>query len=266
MARRLSSHHLSEFIAQLGRWKAMPKSNFARSVIAARDEVYDVELSGNLSDVIASEFAHLGSDIGQLDFLTRLSDNQLIVRKYRGDERMGQGPIICLVDTSASMKSKDRHGSTRELFAKGTALAMLDQARAEKRDFVGIIFAADKTATVVYRFPKGQGDIDQVLEFTSKFLGGGTDYERPLNLAMDLLEETELQDGDLVLLTDDECKVSDEWLVGFKARKDKKNTRLWGLALGLKQPGSTLESLADNVRSIEDFTDPSQVADMVRTI
>lgn len=269
MARRLGNHHLSEFIRELGRWKAMQKAQYAKKVTAARDEVYDVELVGELSDVLASEYAHLGSDVGRLDFLVRMGERQLVGKKYRGVERQGKGAIICLVDTSSSMKSKDRHGATRELFSKGMALAMLDQARAERRDFVGIIFA-NATSQRVFRFPGGQGDIEQVLAFTETFLGGGTDFQAPLDMAMDLLEEEFSSErrakGDLVLLTDDECRVTPQWAEAFKARKNKLGARLFGLSLGMKQPGSTLTQLSDNVRAVQEFVDPMQVADIIRTV
>lgn len=269
MARRLSNHHLSEFVKELGRWKAMQRAQYAKRVTAARDEVFDVELGGHLPDIIAAEYAHLGSDLGRLDFLVRMSEGQLISKKYRGEERQGQGAIICLVDTSSSMKQQDRHGKTRELFSKGMALAMLDQARAEKRDFVGIIFA-NGTKQKVFRFPKGQGDIDTVLAFTETFLGGGTDFQRPLDMAMDILEEEFSSErkakGDLVLLTDDECRVTPEWAAAFQQRKARLGARMFGLALGMRQPGSTLTQLSDNVRAVQEFVDPSQVADIIRTV
>lgn len=269
LAAKLQSHSLSQYIKELGRWKAMQKAQYAKRVTHARDEVYDVELVGDLADVLPAEFAHLGSEMGRLDFLTRMGERQLVGKKYRGTERAGQGAIVCLVDTSSSMRSQDRHGVTRELFSKGMALAMLDQARAEKRDFIGILFA-NATRQKVFRFPGGQGSIDQVLDFTGTFLGGGTDFQAPLDMAMDLLEE-ELSSanragGDLVLLTDDECRVTPEWAAQFKARKDKSGARLFGLALGMKQPGSTLAQLSDNVRAVQEFVDPHQVADIIRTV
>lgn len=269
MARRLSNHHLSEFVKELGRWKAMQRAQYAKRVTAARDEVYDVELTGNLSDVIAAEFAHLGSSIGTTDFLVRMSERQLLGKKYRGEERQGQGAIFCLIDTSSSMKSKDRHGRTRELFSKGMGLAMLDQARAERRDFVGILFA-NATKQKVFRFPNGQGDISQVLAFTETFLGGGTDFQAPLDMALEMIEADFVSErkakADIVLLTDDECKVEPSWLAAFKIRRDKTGVRVFGLALGMAQPGSTLTQLSDNVRAIQEFAEPHQVADIIRTV
>lgn len=269
MARLLQSHHLSEFVQELGRWRAMQKAQYAKRTVKARDEVYDVELTGNLPDVIASELAHLGSDMGRLDFMIRMSEGQLLGKKYRGKERQGQGGIFCLIDTSSSMKQKDQGGKPRELFAKGTGLAMLAQARAEKRDFVGIVFSTVGKIKV-FHFPKGESDLQQVLDFTSTFLAGGTDFQGPLDLAMELIEKDFNTEGrakaDMVLITDDECKVTAEWEAQFKARKDKTGVRLFGLALGMKQPGSTLTKLSDNVRAINEFADPAQVNDLIHTI
>lgn len=269
LAQRLRSHPLSKFIKELGRWRVMGQVQRAKKVIQARDEVYDVELSNRLPDMLASEVPMLATGPGRLDFLVRYSEGRLLTKKYRGTEQIGQGAIIACIDTSGSMKKTDVHGLPREFFAKGMGLVMLDQARAEKRDFVGIIFA-DSSRQKVFHFPKGEGDIEDVLSFTETFFSGGTDFERPLTLAMDILEDQFSSEhkakGDIVFITDDECKVSTDWMRSFQARKERLNFRVFGLAVGMARPGSTLEALSDNVRAVQEFVDPSQVADIVRSI
>lgn len=269
LAQRLRSHRLSKYIKELGRWRVMGQVQRAKRITPARDEVYDVELSGRLPDMLASELPLLATEPGRLDFLIRLAENRLLSKKYRGVELVGQGAIICCVDTSASMKKADQHGLPRELFAKGLALTMLDQARTEHRDFVGIIFANERNQRV-FHFPKGEGAIEDVLAFTELFFAGGTSFEQPLDLAMDVLEQQFSAEhkakGDIVLVTDDECAVSVPWMRTFQARKERLGFRVFGMALGMEQPGSTLDALSDNVRSVNDFIDPSVVADVVRAI
>lgn len=84
--------------------------------------------------------------------------------------------------------------------------------------FVGILFsfsAADKLQ--VFCFPADRSaDITQVLDFAATYLGGGTSYQRPLSPAGELLAE-EFKDttrarGDILMLTDDDCGVTETWL------------------------------------------------------
>lgn len=268
-ARRMRNSESKNWFRQLGRWKTMQKAQYAKKVADARDEVYDVTTTGHLPDVMPAEFAHLATEPGKIQFMVRLSERQLLGLKYRGTEKIGQGAICLLVDTSGSMKKADVRGETREVFAKGMALAMLDQARAEGRDFVGIIFAnADNQR--VWHFPKGQGSFEDVMDFAELFFGGGTDFQIPVDLATDILakqlsEEGKAQ-GDLVILTDDDCAVSPEWLAEYQAKKNRLGFRTFGVAVGTTKPGGTLTQLSDDVRGVTEFFDPLVVADIVRSI
>ena len=268
-ARRLKNHRLKDWVKELGRWKAMRAAQYAKKVAAARDEVFDVTHTGHLPDVLPSQFAMLSTQPGTIDFLQRLTERQLLGLKYRGKEKIGQGALIVLMDTSSSMKQTDTKGSPREVFCKGMGLAMLDQARDEKRDFVGIIFG-NASHQRVWHFPKGQGCFDDVLDMTELFFGGGTDFQVPLDLAMDILEKQynheALAKGDIILITDDDCAVSAQWFTAYQLRKAKLDFRTFGVAVGMARAGGTLTKLSDDVRSVLEFHDPSVVADIVRTV
>jgi uncharacterized protein with von Willebrand factor type A (vWA) domain len=268
-AKRMKNHRLKEWVNVLGRFKMLRVAEYAKKVAHARDEVYGVTFTGDLHDVLPSEFVHLATEPGRLQFLQQLSERKLLGRKYRGKDKVGQGALIVLMDTSSSMRRTDGLGCTREVFCKGLGLAMLDEARDQGRDFVGIIFGpAGKHE--VWHFPKGRGSFDDVLDMTEKFMGGGTDFQVPIDLGVDILEQQfndeHLAKGDLILLTDDDCAVTPKWLAQFQERKAKLGFRFYGVALGLPRPGGTLTTLSDDVRSITEFHDPSVVADIFRTV
>lgn len=272
LASALRRNRLNEFRKLIGRFRVMGEAQRSKKVEYARDEAYDVELSDRLPDVLASEFAMLTNEHTRLDFLERLAESQLLSKKYRGIEKIGQGSIICLVDNSGSMAvgaaSRDRSGLSREAFAKAFALALLDQARAADRDFVGINFSSSNQISV-FRFPKGKGDINLVLQFIEEFFGGGTDFMQPLDLAVDILEaefnDAGLMRADLVMITDDDCRVTPQWLAKYQTRKEKLGFRTFGVAVGTNA-GNALASLSDNVRSVFEFADPMQVADIMRVV
>ena len=272
LASALRRNRLNDFRKLIGRFRVMGAAQRAKKVEYARDEAYDVELSDRLPDLLATEWARIANVHTRLTFLSDLAEGNLLVRKYRGVEKIGQGSIIALIDNSGSMSvgaaARDRGGLTREAWAKAFALTLLDQARASNRDFVGINFSSANQQSV-WRFPKGKADIYQVMAFIEEFFNGGTNFERPLDLAVDILE-AEFNDAgtmraDLVMITDDDARVSDQWLARYQARKDKLGFRTFGVAVGMNA-GNALGSLSDNVRSIFEFGDPMQVSDIIRTV
>lgn len=191
----------------------------------------------------------------------------------RGERPTGRGAVIACVDTSHSMYAAGPGGVTREAWSKACALALLDQVRHAGRDFVGILFSAEDRIQV-FRFPAGRSaGIEQVLDFAETFLGGGTSYQAPLTVARELLEE-EFDDatstrGDIVMITDDECGVTEEWTRGWNDARRVLGFRLFGLAVGAPgaaEAGSVLDALCDNLRSIEDLTDVHAAADLFRLI
>jgi uncharacterized protein with von Willebrand factor type A (vWA) domain len=273
LAERLRTGRLGQWAELIGRFRQMARGECARKVENAAGELVGVTLGNDLSRVIPSELANLGLPELRAVFAARYAAGELMLYDSQGEQTTGQGAIIACVDTSHSMYEAGPGGVTREAWAKACALALLDQARRAKRDFVGILFsAADKIQ--VFRFPAGQpAGIAHVLDFAETFLGGGTSYQRPLTAASELLQE-EFNDaartrGDIVMITDDECGVTEEWMRGWNDAKHLLGFRVFGVAIGAPraaEASSVLDALCDNLRSIEDLTDVHAAADLFRVI
>ncbi|MGW1813669.1 VWA domain-containing protein [Streptomyces sp. NPDC002125] len=273
LAERLRDGRLSQWAELIGRFRQMAAGERARRVENTTGELVGVTLGDDLSRVIPSELAGLGVPALRAVFAARYAAGELMLYDSQGEQTTGRGAIIACVDTSHSMYAAGPGGVTREAWAKACALALLDQARHAERDFVGILFsAADKIQ--VFRFPAGQpAGIDRVLDFAETFLGGGTSYQTPLSAAGELLE-AEFDDaararGDIVMITDDECGVTEEWMRGWNDSKRRLGFRVFGVTVGAPgaaAAGSVLEALCDNLRSVEDFTDVHVAADLFRVI
>lgn len=273
LAERLRTSRLAQWAELIGRFRQMAVGERARKVENTAGELVGVTLGNDLSRVIPSELAGLGVPELRAVFAARYAAGELMLYDSQGEQTTGKGAIIACVDTSHSMYAEGPGGVTREAWAKACALALLDQARHAKRDFVGILFsAADKLQ--VFRFPADRpAGIDRTLDFAETFLGGGTSYQRPLTAARELLEE-EFNDaarkrGDIVMLTDDECDVTEEWTRGWNDAKHLLGFRVFGVAIGTPpaaEAGSVLDALCDNLRSIEDLTDVHAAADLFRVI
>ncbi|MPY58405.1 VWA domain-containing protein [Streptomyces spongiae] len=273
LAERLRTSRLAEWAELIGRFRQMADGERARKVENASGELIGVTLGNDLSRIIPSELANLGLPELRAVFAARYAAGELMLYDSQGEQTTGQGAVIACVDTSHSMYEAGPGGVTREAWAKACALALLDQARHAGRDFVGVLFsAADKLQ--VFRFPADQpADIARVLDFAETFLGGGTSYQRPLSAAGELLEE-EFNDasrarGDIVMLTDDDCGVTEEWMRGWNDAKHRLGFRVFGVAIGsprAAEADSVLDALCDNLRSIEDLTDVHAAADLFRVI
>ncbi|MFI7501701.1 vWA domain-containing protein [Streptomyces sp. NPDC049687] len=273
LAERLRSDRLARWAELIGRFRQMADGERARKVENATGELVGVTLGNDLSRVIPSELAGLGLPELRAVFAVRYAAGELMLYDSQGEQATGQGAVIACVDTSHSMYEAGPGGVTREAWAKACALALLDQARHAGRDFVGILFsAADKIQ--VFRFPADQpAEIAQVLDFAETFLGGGTSYQTPLSAAGELLEE-EFNDaartrGDIVMITDDDCGVTEEWMRGWNDAKHRLGFRVFGVAVGaprVAEADSVLQALCDNLRSIEDLTDVHAAADLFRVI
>ncbi|MFT9480314.1 vWA domain-containing protein [Streptomyces sp. Mo3] len=273
LAERLRSGRLAQWAELIGRFRQMAGGERARKVENATGELVGVTLGDDLSRVIPSELANLGLPELRAVFAARYAAGELMLYDSQGEQATGQGAIIACVDTSHSMYEAGPGGVTREAWAKACALALLDQARHAGRDFVGVLFsAADKIK--VFRFPSGRpAGIARILDFAETFLGGGTSYQAPLTAARELLEEefndTARTRGDIVMITDDECGVTEEWMRGWNEAKHQLGFRVFGVAIGAPraaETGSVLEALCDNLRSIEDLTDVHAAADLFRVI
>ncbi|CAL9293464.1 Protein ViaA [Streptomyces sp. SudanB66_2053] len=274
LAERLRSGRLAAWADLIGRFRRMAAGERARRVENATGELVGVTLGDDLSRVIPSELAVLGVPELRAVFAARYAAGELMLYDSRGEQSTGRGAIVACVDTSHSMYAQGPGGITREAWSKACALALLDQARQAGRDFVGILFsAADKLQ--VFRFPAGRpAPVTEVLDFAETFLGGGTDFQRPLGTAAKILEE-EFDDasrarGDIVLITDDACEVSENWTRLWNAAKRRLDFRLFGIAIATPgtatASGSVLESLCDNLRTVDDLTDVHTTADLFRVI
>ncbi|MFF8584968.1 VWA domain-containing protein [Streptomyces althioticus] len=274
LAERLRSGRLARWAELIGRFRQMAAGERARKVEHATGELVGVTLGDDLSRVIPSELAVLGVPELRAVFAARYTAGELMLYDSRGEQGSGKGAVIACVDTSHSMYAEGPGGITREAWSKACALALLDQARHAGRDFVGILFsAADKLQ--VFRFPGDRpAPVTDVLDFAETFLGGGTDFQRPLGTAAKILEEefdsASRARGDIVLITDDACEVSENWTRLWNEIKRRLDFRLFGVAIATPDTatasGSVLESLCDNLRTVDDLTDVHTTADLFRVI
>lgn len=249
LARRIQNKKkLRELAEKVGRFVRLALAEQARKIIHGTDEVHDVILGNDLGRVLASEIAELSHPVLKRNFYRRYSESELFQYELRGTEKVARGAIICMIDSSGSMTG------SRETWAKAVGIALLNIAHKQKRDFVGMIFGSANELKE-WHFPKGSGPPNDVLDFAEFEYQGGTDFQTPITRAIEVLQKQYNDDramkGDLVLITDGECAVSDEWRDRYFNAKNELAFRFYSCLIGVRS--GTLDVLSDQIYPISEL-------------
>ena len=257
-ARIQNNETLRQLADKVGRMVRFAMGEQARKIVHGRDEVYDIELGNDISQVLPSELATLADDDSAVLFFKKFTEKELMQYKLRGTEKVAKGAIVCMIDTSGSMYGHP------ETWAKAVGIALLNIAAKQGRDFYGILFSSAHDALQEFHFPKGIADIEQVLDFAEFMYGGGTDFEKPIGRGVEVLQEQynndDAQKGDLVLITDGESYVSDDWRDRYFNAKDLLAFRMYGCLIGVHS--DTLNVLADQTYRITDLAHGGDAKDI----
>lgn len=256
MAAKLAgSQRLREMAKLIGRFQRIALTEQALKITHSPDEIYEVELGDDLGRVLPSEFTYLADDDTETIFYKKFIERELMQYRIRGKEKVGQGAIIVCIDTSGSMSGAP------DTWAKAIGLALLAVANKQKRDWYGILFGAEQDPLIEFSFPNGQADPEKVLEFAESGTWGGTDFEKPMGRAVQVLKqqfnEEGAKKGDIVFITDGECAVSPEWLDAYLDDKAEIAFRTYSCLIGVNS--GPLAAMSDHIYRITDFVEPGQM-------
>jgi uncharacterized protein with von Willebrand factor type A (vWA) domain len=93
------------------------------------------------------------------------------------------------------------------------------------------------------------------LDLAEYFPGGGTDFQTPLDSALECLEQSRFKKGDIVFITDGECQVSPEWADQFRQQKEKLGFSLFSILIDVGSSSlGTLKEFSDRITTIKQLT------------
>ena len=263
MAQRMNNDKFRRIARLFGPMSRMAFAEQKRKTQHSRDEIYDVEMGGDLSNVLPTELLCLDDEDLEYDFFRRYVEQGLLQYKLQGVEKIAKGGIIFNEDGSGSM------GGDREIWAKAVGLCLLHIAKSQKRSFYGIHFGGPGMIKEFdFRDPRNI-ELESVIEFAELFFAGGTDFVTPLSRSLDLmLEEYAAKGcvkGDIVFCTDGMCGVPDAWLAKFKEEQERLGFRVWGIVIGGSPDSEPLKSICDGrVFTIKDLMSGDEARDMFR--
>lgn len=244
-----SSDKMRQLAKLVGKFKRLAVSTQRTKIKKASTEVYDVVRGSDLDRVLPTEFDNLAHPLMKLDFYKRYVEENLLIYEKKDKEKVGKGPIIVCCDNSGSMDG------SKEFWSKAVALALLEIAKLQKRNYACIHFGAANEPIKLIEVPSGKASFEKAVEIGSYFLNGGTDFMKPLNEATNLIEKQEFKKSDIVFITDGECSVSDEFLRKFQETKKTKAFKVIPILVDMESTTpSTVAEFSDDVQFVSELS------------
>ena len=253
LGRRLARNRkLGELARLVGRFKQDARALRRKTLDRGVTEAYDVERGADLGRLIPSELLALHHPQLRVDFHRRLLEGAVLQYRLREDEQKGKGPMVVCIDVSSSMQGD------KELWAKAVSLTLMDIARRQRRLFRAVLFSSGPESMKVIdlnRERRYQPELPKVIELAEYFPGGGTDFQAPIDAAIELIADKKLKRGDIVVITDGECQVAPEWLADLKERKEELQFSIFAVLVDVGSSDlSTLAQFSDRVTSVSKLT------------
>lgn len=243
---------LKKLARMVGRMKdqalALRRKIFERT----NEEMFEVGMGSEVSRLLPHELLTLNHPGLRKDFARRFVDNELLLYSLRGIEEKGKGPVVVCLDGSSSMMGD------KEIWAKALTLTLLEIARRQRRMFRVLCFSSAETPLQTFDLnPRERYSVDTgtVMKLAEYFPGGGTDFETPLNAALDCLRQARFKRGDIVFITDGECQVSPEWANNFRADKEAMGFSLFSILIDVGSNSlGPLKEFSDKITTVSRLT------------
>ena len=251
---------LLEISKHLGRFREIFAQGKRNGYAYGRGETYALELGNDLSRAIGSEFAMLASPQTLPLFVKKYQQRRLKQYRRREPVHKGMGDIICCLDES---------GSTRgdaAAWGKAVALTLLDIAAENRRKFALVHFAGSSECKVDVFLP-GQYSVQDKLDAAETFLDGGTNFKRPLDEAIQLMDAG-FENADIVFLTDGLCELPEDYLETLRKEQTARKFTVTGILLDAGNPGMdfSLTPFCQKIYRISELTEDEIVRGCVSAI
>ena len=154
-------------------------------------EIKGVTTGDKIQDTLPSDRMNLCNDITKGDFYRRMSEHGLLQYSKESNKQKNKGPIIVCVDTSGSMQGDE------EIWSKALTIGILEVAQMQKRDFACIIYSSHADKPIVIK--KDEIAPQKIIDCAERFHNGGTDFEAPLNEALELIKDSTFKNAKTIL-------------------------------------------------------------------
>jgi len=215
VATKLTSNKLLlEMVRELGRMRNLLRSVTKDKIKTETLELHSIKTGKNFERLLPTELIKLRKY--KKLFWKDYADGTLLEYQLKQKQKEEKGPFIVALDISSSMKGY------RIVWAKAVALATIELAMKEKREWAFIGFDVQVVIKKILKKPKPK----DILELFSISASGGTAFEPPLLAAMEIIENKQLKNADILFITDGDCNVSEKFVREFRKNKRKTGTKV----------------------------------------
>lgn len=208
------------------RWRAV--SHHRSRVAPAPRRLAGITMGDDLSRLLPSEVLWLAEPAAEPEFLRRYAEHELSIYRIEEQGEPGRGPLVICLDESTSMEG------ARDETAKAVALALAGIVRTDGRRAAVIEFAAHGSLRVTHLDP-GQVEFESVVEILTHFFGGGTSFDAPITVALDLIadaQDARYPGADVLIVTDGEARFHPDTLARLALEKEAHEVRLFAVCIG----------------------------------
>lgn len=253
LAEKIRYHPNLQEIAELaGRFRRIAKKK-QKQQYKRTMERRNITMGRELERLLPIELANWSMSSSKVDFLRRFAEQQTFVFSTTGKDKRGKGPIVICMDESSSM-------SMMRAKSKAFCLALMMIAKKQKRDLAIIPFATTIGKPTIFK--KGMSTTDELLAFCDQFLNGGTNFEKPLAEALQILSQSRFQEADIVFVTDGVSALNETFLAHFAAVKKRKQFQCLSVVLQSKYTTTdvrAVERFSDKIVVVDDLTQAEEV-------
>jgi hypothetical protein len=269
--RLISNESIKKAIELAGTMKRHMQSERNRKDPQGKSHVYGLEIGNDLPRVLPQELANLRHPKLRMLTLGRFAERTLTQYKLEGKEPQGRGPVIVLLDSSASMRSESSHSVSCYVYATAMAIALVGIGAKEGRPVTVISFNRcivwearvdangnaswlDKGSSFKPTEAPLAGIGELVLNIAQTGPCGGTDFGRPLERALKMRDGAGDDKSDLILITDGDANVPVKQQEPLAKAKEG-GMKMWGFTVGGGSLGASVRTLCDTTLDIDSASD-----------
>ncbi len=229
-----------------GRYRRLGLRERTLPAMRASHEVVDFVQGGDVARALAGELSSFAMEEREDLFYSKVVTRSLLIYELWRREEEPRAVYLC-IDNSGSMAGE------KEVWAKASALALAHLALAEDRPVEVVLFgdAADPLRVVSMR-PSDDAStrLEKLLDVASYFLGGGTDFVKPLSHVLDAIEAAHYTGNDLLFVSDGLCPIPEEFIRRFREAKARYDLRMTSVLIG-EEPFA-LSEISDTVHRLDE--------------
>lgn len=229
-----------------GRYRRLGLRERTLPAMRASQEVVDFVQGGDVARALAGELSSFAIEEREDLFYAKVVTHSLLIYELWRREEEPRAVYLC-IDNSGSMAGE------KEVWAKASALALAHLALAEDRPVEVVLFgdAADPLRIVSMR-PADDAStrIEKLLDVASYFLGGGTDFVKPLSHVLDAVERQHHTGNDVLFVSDGLCPIPEEFIRRFRDAKALYDLRMTSVLIG-EEPFA-LSEISDTVHRLDE--------------